>query len=265
MIRAEKGEDVLFLQRLSEMVSVCCERYTPKFTHFLDGRALRLVKQYLDESKDAVIAVSYGGFEGSERCKIGVFPKDVYGYDGFCESELYEMFDLAAVEICGSGFSSFSHRDILGSVLGLGIKRETLGDIYVEDGGKKAYVCLDKIQAQFLVDSLEFVSRDKVKVGIVDVNKLPVPQRKFSVIQGTVASQRLDCLISLVTNISREKAKIMINSGLVSVNHFEETRTDYELHEGDILSVRGYGRFVLFEFGSQTRKGRNRVVVHKMI
>ena len=72
-------------------------------------------------------------------------------------------------------------------------------------------------------------------------------------------------MISLVTNVSREKAKVMISSGLVNVNHFEETRCDVDLSEEDILSVRGYGRFVVKEFGSLTRKGRNRVVVHKMI
>lgn len=265
MKKNERSDDILFLQRLTEIAGRCCERYAPEFTHFLDGRELRMAKEHLRSFKNDIIFVEYGGFENAERCKIGVFPKDVYGYDGFVEEELYEMFEMSAVVICGSGFSSFSHRDVLGSVLALGIKRETLGDIFVEEDGKKAYICLDEVQAKYLCDSLEFVSRDKVKVSMADVKSLPVLQKKFSVISGTVASERLDCVISLVTNVSREKAKVMISSGLVNVNHFEETRCDVDLSEEDILSVRGYGRFVIKEFGSLTRKGRNRVVVHKMI
>ena len=181
------------------------------------------------------------------------------------EDELHSMFDVKAIKITGSGFSTFSHRDCMGSILALGIKRETMGDIYVPSDNKSAYICLTDVAAQYLKDNLDFIARDKVKVEIIDAKSLPVAEKKFAVISGTVASERLDCIIALATNLSREKSKQLINAGLVNVNHFEETRCDIELCEGDILSVRGYGRFVLVELGGLTRKGRNRVVVHKMI
>lgn len=263
MINQDNKNDILFIQRLSELSIRATERFCPEFTNFLDGRALRIAKEYLTAQNENVLTLTYGGFDQSERQVVGVFPKDIYGYSDV--SELEEMFEISGIVIKGSGFNRFSHRDVLGSLLGLGIKRETLGDIFVESDGKCAYVCLTKIAAEYVAGNLEFVAKDKVNVSVIKVTELPAIEKKFAVISGTVASERLDCILSLATNLSREKAKQLIVSGLVNVNHFEETRCDITLEEGDILSVRGYGRFKIAEFGGITKKGRNRIAVHKMI
>lgn len=263
MIRIDK-EDEQFLQRINELCNRACERYSPEFTHFLDARQLELVKHSVVCYADRIVFVTFGGFSEAERCVAGFFPKDIYGFEENAGS-LREMFDLKAVEICGSGFSTFTHRDCMGSLLGLGIKRESLGDIYVDEDGKKAYACLTAVAADFVVSSLEFVSRDKVKVKTIDFEKLPCVQKKYLAISSTVASFRLDCVLSAAVNVSREKAKQMIVSGLVNVNHFEQTRVDFEVCENDLLSVKGYGRYSVAETGKVTRKGRNRIVIHKMI
>ena len=263
MINHDDKSEVLFLQRLGELCQRSKERYCPQFTNFLDGRALRIAKEYLGKIGSDVICMGFGGFSDVEREVIGIFPKDIYEY---CEPEEFkEQFEISALKISGSGFNTFSHRDVMGSLLGLGIKRETMGDIYVESDGKCAYVCLTKIAAEYVADNLEFVARDKVNITVIKTAELPVPERKFAIISGTVASERLDCILSLATNLSREKAKQLIVSGLVNVNHFEELRCDVSLEEGDILSVRGYGRFKIAEFGGVTKKGRNRILIHKMI
>ncbi|MBQ7399534.1 MAG: hypothetical protein IJW06_03615 [Clostridia bacterium] len=255
-------DEVLFYQRLSELCERAVGRYCPEFTHFLDGRELSLAREFLKKQSGARI-VCFGGFGGAERCVVGIFPEDIYSESP--EDELCSMFDISGVVISGSGFSKFSHRDVLGSVLALGVKRETMGDIYVDQSENKAYICMSNVAASYVCDSLEFVSRDKVKCRLIEALSLPVPERKFSLISGTVASERLDCIISLVTKTSREKAKTMITSGLVSVNHVPEVRSDALLSVDDLLSVRGYGRFKIITLGDLTRKGRNRIVVHKMI
>jgi len=265
MMIDSKNEN-LFFQRLSELAKRCTTRYCPEFTHFLDGRSLYQACEYLRTRwSDDVRVVSYGGFMDAERRIVGIFPKDIYPYENVCDEELYEFFDIGAVEIIGSGFSTFNHRDVMGSVLGLGIKRETMGDIYVAEDNMHAYICLNNVACRYLCDSLESVSRDRVKVKEIKPRLLPVPERRYSVISGTVASERLDCVVALATGLSREKSKQLISSGFVNVNHFEETKCDIQLLENDILSIRGYGRFKLAELGSLTRKGRNRVTVHKMI
>ena len=255
-------EETLFLQRIYELCERSRTRYSPEFTHFLDGRELASAKEFL-LSQVGVRIVPFGGFEDAERCVIGVFPTDIYADTS--DKELFQMFDVKGVCIKGSGFSTFSHRDVMGSVLALGIKREAMGDIYVPEDSQSAYICMSSVAAHYVCENLEFVSRDKVRCEIIDAVMLPIPERKISVISGTVASERLDCIVSLVTKISREKAKNLINSGLVNVNHTPELRNDYQLCDGDLLSIRGYGRFRVVEIGGLTRKGRNRIVVHKMI
>ncbi len=261
MINVDNKEDIIFLQRLSDLALMSVERYTPSFTDFLDGRRLVLALQHL-KGYDVRVVTS-GGFCDAERKVVGIFPEDVYGYAD--EDELVSMFEYKALYIAGSGFSKFTHRDVMGSVLSLGIKRDKIGDIYVEPSNTASYIVLDKVAADYLKTNLDFIARDKVTVSEIEVDSLPVPERKYAVISGTVASERLDCIISLVTGLSREKSKTLITGGQVNVNHFEESRCDFVLSEGDILSVRGHGRFKIVEFPGVTRKGRDRVIIHKMI
>lgn len=255
-------DDVLFFQRFGELCDRSRTRYCPEFTHFLDGRQLSMTSEFLS-GQSSIRIISFGGFDDAERRIVGIFPEDIYSETS--EEELFGMFDIKAVMISGSGFSSFSHRDVMGSILALGIKRETMGDIYVPDNSDCAYVCMSGVAADYICESLDFVARDKVKCKIIEVSGLPHVERKFAVISGTVASERLDCIVALSTKLSREKAKTMITSGLVSVNHVPELKVDVQISTGDLLSIRGYGRFKIAELGSLTRKGRNRTIIHKMI
>ncbi len=256
-------EDKLFEQRLHELFDRCKERYTVECTSFLDGAKLVCARDILRVCGCGVRIVEYGGFNGAERNVLGLFNEDIYGDTD--ENELFGMLPLSAVKITGSGFSGFNHRDVLGSVLGLGIKREAVGDIYVLPENNESYVCLSDVAAGYVCESLEFVSRDKVKVQIIGLSELPDIQKKFAVLSGTVASFRLDCTVALCTGLSREKAKQLISHGFVNVNHVEELRSDVEVSEKDVLSIRGKGRFVVETLGDLTKKGRNRMVVHKML
>lgn len=262
MINADR-EQMQFVRKIVEKCNRAIDTYAPEFTDFLDGRNKILALNAVKEFSDKLITVCYGGFEEAERVRIGMFSKDVYGYCD-SESELYEMFDVTALQIKGSGFCEFGHRDVMGSVLGLGIKREVMGDIYLPDN-KSAYVCMSAVAAQYVCDNLEKIARDKVKVRIIDKMLLPAREKSFSVISGTVASERLDCIVSLCTGTSREKAKLLIGAGSVSLNHFEALKADELVMEQDVISIRGFGRFVLAERGGLTKKGRLKTVVHKMI
>lgn len=262
MISSDKN-DALFLQKITEKCNKAIETCSPYFTDFLDGRskaaALEVAKGYSGQ----IMCISFGGFENAERVQLGFFSKDVYGYIDD-EKELYEMFDISGVEIKGSGFFDFEHRDVMGSVLALGIKREVMGDVYLPDK-QSAYICMTSTCAKYVCESLDKVARDKVKVNLINADKLPKQDKKFAIISGTVASDRLDCIVSLCTGTSREKAKMMIGAGNVNVNHFEQLRTDAPVVPEDVISVRGYGRFILVEHGGLTKKGRLKTVVHKMI
>ncbi|MBE6681217.1 MAG: hypothetical protein E7600_02885 [Ruminococcaceae bacterium] len=264
MSKNDYGSDSLFLQRLEDMVCVCTEKYVPQFTHFLDGKSLKIALEYLSRCSDIVVLCN-GGFVNAERCVIGIYPKDIYGYVDCATDEMTELMNIKGLVIEGSGFSSFSHRDCMGAVLALGIKREVLGDIYLPKDSSLAYICLTEVAANYLCENIEFIGKDKVKTRIIDVSLLPEIVREFVVISGTVASDRLDSIVSLATKLSREKAKQLVSSGMIKVNHFEEIRADFQVDEGDVLSIRGFGRYVVSELPGITKKGRNKVIIHKMI
>lgn len=264
MSKNDYGTDSLFLQRLEDMVRVCTEKYIPQFTHFLDGKGLKIALEYLSHCSDVVVFCN-GGYVNAERCVVGIYPKDIYGYVDCATDEMSDLMNLKGIVIEGSGFSSFSHRDCMGAVLALGIKRETLGDIYLPKDTSLAYICVTEVAANYLCENIEFIGRDKVKTRIIEARSLPEIVREYVVISGTVASERLDCIAALATRLSREKAKQLVTSGMVNVNHFEETRADFQVDEGDILSIRGFGRYVVSELPGTTKKGRNKVVIHKMI
>ena len=150
-----------------------------------------------------------------------------------------------------------THRDFLGSLVGLGIKRETLGDIIINNN--KGYLfCLESI-APFIIDNLTKVKHTSVSCSICEElpkNILPEPTEKTVI----VSSLRLDGIISGVYNISRSKSSALIDSERVFINGKLSKSNSFPLKEDDIVSVRGHGRFRFKEISGDTRKGRIRIV-----
>ena len=226
-----------------------------------------LLVQKLAGTYPDVFVLFAGGFENAERRIAVFFPGDIYVYPENDEQrrELEAFVEMEFVEIAGSGFVNMGHRDVLGSLMSLGLKRETLGDIIVTDDSKKAYVAVMPGIAEYICSNLERVARDKVRVSVVPVTKVPEKKQSFSDMSLTLASVRLDALLSGMLSISRDKAKMLIASGRVAVNHSEVTRCDGDFSEGDIVTVKGEGKFVVDAFLGQSAKGRHRVIVRKYL
>ncbi len=155
-----------------------------------------------------------------------------------------------------------THRDYLGAVLNLGIDRSKLGDILVEETGAYLF-CQDGI-AQFICDNLtrirhtSFCARQAEEEGFSY-------EPKLKRLTGTVASVRLDSLISLAFEVSRSSLKGLLEEGRVFVNGKLITSNGYEPREGDLVSVRGMGRFRYESAGGQSKKGRSYVTVSRYI
>lgn len=194
----------------------------------------------------------FGGFEDAER-KIACFgDENDLGYPPS------PPVVIICIEPLSAKFSDdLTHRDFLGSLIGLGIKRETLGDIIITEN--KGYLfCLETI-AQYIIDNLTKVRRTSVSCSICDTlpeNILPQPVDKTII----VASLRLDGIISAVYNMSRTKSSVLINGEKVFVNGKLTTNNSHPLKEDDIISVRGYGRFHCTKILGDTRKGRTRIL-----
>ena len=171
---------------------------------------------------------------------------------------------IAVAEIEGSGFAALRHRDFMGAILNLGIKRETLGDIVVRDSRSAAAYCLPAA-ATVIAGELERIGRDGVRVSVRGVRSDERVEREYEERVVTVASMRLDCVVSELANVSRESAKRLIASGAVELDHRESADADERVAEGATVSVRGAGKYRIGETLGETRSARLRLRVLRYV
>ncbi|MBO4229284.1 MAG: hypothetical protein J5938_02905 [Clostridia bacterium] len=218
----------------------------------------------------------YGGFAYAERRLLFCLPdylspcfngqeSDTKMSDWLL-SQCEDSSGIAAVLIRGSGFCSLTHRDYLGALLSLGIERDRIGDICCQNESSAVIFTLASI-ASFLSVSLERVGADKVSVSVPEREQwraMP-DQHRYQEIVGSVASDRLDCLVGEFAALSREKAKQAIAGGLVNVNYRPETRPDVSIQAGSVISIRGVGRFRFEGITGVSRRGKQQIRATKWI
>ena len=215
----------------------------------------------------------WGGYADAERTCLIVLPSYYeemaeWMPDGE-EAELSFLEDpgedrVTAVRITGSGYRTLTHRDYLGSLLGLGLERDALGDIAVQNDREAVVFCKERMAA-FLTSTLEKVASDTVKCREYAVGDDFTDGRSYKPLTDTVASARLDCIVAALTNLSREDAQGLVRSGMVELDFEAEERVDKLLTAPATLSVRGYGRYILRAFDGETKKGRLRMRADQLI
>jgi len=160
-------------------------------------------------------------------------------------------------------FAQPGHRDILGSLLGLGIARWSLGDIYTR-GEEAWFFCLPSV-ADHIARELTHVGRGGAKVTELPLAHVPPPERQREAVSFTASSLRLDVLLAGTFRLSRDKAAETIAAGLVSLNHTICQKPAALLTPGDVFSLRGHGKARLAELGGKSRKDRTFVTVEKYL
>jgi RNA-binding protein YlmH len=184
-------------------------------------------------------AFFWGGYPQAERACLFLLPDYLTACLSASPSkvpfeELEEMLEeplsqaVCGVRIQGSGFRTLNHRDYLGSVLGLGIQRDAIGDIAVQDDHSAVLFCPARL-ADFFVSDLTKVASDTVRCRRYTPDESFTDGRKYRPISDTVASARLDCVVAALTNLSREAAQNAIRSGLVEVDFEPVERTDFPM------------------------------------
>ena len=192
-----------------------------------------------------------GGFEGAER-RLAVFgDPEAMGYPAGREGVFLK---IAPVDMKFA--DSLTHRDLLGSLMALGIKRECLGDIMVHENIGYLYA-LSRI-APYLTEALTKVKRTPVSVTVIDMPPTAAVARP-EITSLTVASERLDSLVAAVYRLSRSEALSLCEKGLVAIDGRVTEKASSTVGEGRTVSVRGYGRFRYEGVLGDTRKGKIRV------
>ena len=159
--------------------------------------------------------------------------------------------------------SGLSHRDFLGSLLGLGISREKLGDLLVNDGF--CDVLLLPELRDFLMLNLESAGRVRLRAEPIGLGEISPPPLQVKTIRDTVAGLRLDAVMASGFSISRSKAAEAISAGRVQLNHRDCLKCDKSVAAGDVISCRGLGKCRLTETGGLSKKGRTVIVMERYI
>ena len=200
------GEDnILLFARLDDLCSYA-DGGELKSSCFLSPRDLHFSRAHLERIGKKERYIEWGGYVDAERKKIFVLPEymeDVTSYDELSRYGYNE--DISAVKVQGSGYKKLSHRDFLGSVLGLGLKRDVVGDIIAKEDG--AVIICEAAVADFICETLTKVGSDTVKVSKIVLDESFSAERRFQRITDTVPSARLDAIVASVCSLSRTRAK----------------------------------------------------------
>lgn len=237
-------------KHLDELCQRAAKRNIALFSRFLN----------LTEQKEAEIAARKAGaafllWGGAEDCE-----RKMLGAGGDEAPETYE-YPLSCLKITpkSAKFSNpLQHRDVLGSLMGLGFERELIGDIIIREDA--AYVfCTDKM-ALFICENLP-------KIGNTSVNceeSAPPegPLRSVREMRVQVASPRIDAIVAHLFRLSRTDAQTLFRQGKIMVDDAECQRTDYALKEGQVVSVRGFGRFRYMGVETLSKKGKSNLLIH---
>lgn len=247
----EKEE--FFIKRIRELANLSYRRDIVTFSDFLNLNEQNIVNNRKNQIP-GVVTECFGGYEQAERQMIAFHP------DALAFTWEYPITCLKVEPKARKFSEDLGHRDYLGAVLNLGIERSVIGDILIQEHTAWIF-CHNKI-ADFLVDNLDRIRHTAVKVSVVD-NPEHYPEPQFALVTGTCYSVRLDALIALAFQASRSSMVSFIENGQVFVNGKLITSNGYEPKEGDIISVRGKGRFIFDGVSRQTKKGRNSVKLRR--
>ncbi|MBQ9151903.1 MAG: hypothetical protein IJX72_06605 [Clostridia bacterium] len=277
---ALQSEDIrLLLARLDDLCHFAA-RGEMAVSPYLTPREAKYAARHLAARIHAGTALLWGGYPGAERTRAVILPDYTEGLTdpdtlaadpvaalrGTGLDELADTLRDAAtpVHIRGSGYRTLTHRDYLGSVLGLGLEREAIGDILVPDE-HSAYLLTSARMADFLTTQMEKVATDTVKVSRLPEGTPLAGTRRLQPITDTVASERLDCVVAALCNLSREKAQMTVRSGIVELDYEPCDACDTTVEAPAVISVRGYGKFAVHAFDGTTRKGRIRFSAGKYV
>lgn len=235
--------------RIIDKANGCLKNYDIRYSDFLNPFEVENAKAILNSNCNLKYTVD-GGYDQSER-------KIVFIYPFYMEYEDISQ-TLRFIQIEGNfKFKSISHKDYLGSLLSLGIKREKIGDIIIYENFCQVIVTFDI--CDFILMNLDKVAKNNVKLKEISRDDILYNPPNYKEVNFTVSSNRIDCIISGVYNISRQESVKLINGEKVYVNYEKITSCSKEIKSESLISVRGKGRFQIASIGDLTRRGKLKV------
>lgn len=245
-------EEKQLASHIEDLIKLSEKHYKPCYSDFLNDMQISIALEVL--SKCGVSDyVMWGGYENADRVVLCVYPP-------YNCPELSE-FPIEIVNLKYRKTDKLTHRDFLGSLMSLGIKREIVGDIVVGEGITSFFVKSEL--AGYVKSQIGKIGRVGVTFTDETVDFESMAQ-EFEEYECTVSSLRIDSVIGAMTKLSRSKAQTLIESGLAAKNSKIVYNTDAKVASGDKISARGYGKFTVIFDGEMTKKGKYRIVIRKL-
>ncbi|QTD42392.1 RNA-binding protein [Sporosarcina sp. Te-1] len=254
IIQHFRKDEQPFIEMATGWVNEVENTYAPKLTGFLDPRQ-RFILQTISRGAGLLVS-SDGCFVGAERQRVLLYP-DYY------EPTLAD-YQISVFEIhYPSKFVQLEHRDVLGSLMSLGIDRTKFGDILIEDG--RAQMSIASELRDYLKANFESVGKSKVRLELVnDSDDYLASTEHWLENLHIVSSLRLDVIVASLLNCARQKASSLIQGEKVKVNWTTRDQPSFEINELDMISIRGAGRFKVMTIEGRTKKDKIRLNIGKL-
>ena len=251
------NEKELFIARMKDLAGKAYAGNSYTFSGFLSAGELADLAEHAHEFSFVPYMIN-GGYENAERCMAAFGSPEEFGYDVTWPIKVIKVRPLAPK------FSDeLSHRDYLGALMNLGIKRQVLGDLPVKNGNTCYVICSENI-ADFICENFTRVKHTTVVCSVIrgeeELSELAPELKPMGI---TVASLRFDAVAAAVVKCSRNEIIKLFRSEKVTLNGRVCTDNSKVLSEGDIFSVRGYGKFRFSASFGETKKGRVKAEVLK--
>ena len=252
---AASGEERLLLARVLDKWEQCRERNVPTATAFLSPAEQSAAESLLRAAGGAEGWRFFGGFSAAERRKL------LFAPDWLPTEELPAHAGIVCVECRFYAADALTHRDFLGSLMGLGLAREKLGDILVGEGC--AQILAEESVEEFLLREFTSAGRTRLTVCACPLETLRAPEARSRELRDTVMSLRLDSVTASGFSVSRSRAAELISAGRVELNWRPCDKPDRAVAQGDTITCRGLGRCEVAQVGGQSRKGRICIVLRR--
>jgi len=257
----KKQEDRLLLSKIIDKITFCKEKNKTQNTSFLDLTQRKLVDSFLLMQKEKNY-IFYGGIDNAERVIAFIYPEKLDDLVKTNKFDFNVIFSCIRITLPNELKGTFEHRRYLGALMKLGVNRQKIGDIIVYDEGADIIVLSDI--EKFLLNSLSELTRFKKakieKIKLENIKKIEIIKQEEKII---VSSMRLDNIVSELYKCSRNKAIEVIDSERVFVNFELNIKSSKEIKQGDVITIRGKGRFEIDEILGNSKKGKIIVKIAK--
>ncbi|RXT15021.1 RNA-binding protein [Ammoniphilus sp. CFH 90114] len=247
-----RPEERPFIERAIDWLEQVDQQHHHRRTDFLDPRQIYILRNLSSRFQNLTLS-SFGGYASAERCRVLIHQ------DYWLPEE--EDYSLVAFEVTSPspGFGQLKHKDFLGSLTGIGLKRDKYGDILVHSDSAQLIVAAEI--ADYVRLQLNQVHRLSVSLEQIRLGEITPLIEEWKATHLTVSSTRADVVAGDVFRLSRSKILPPIRAGHLKVNWMVVDSPSFQIREGDIVSLRGYGRFKVLKEEGMTRKGNIRLEI----